>query len=315
MDRDGVFVGIDVSKASLDVGTDSGSQVEKFANDSCGHKALADHLCDLKPVLVVLEATGGLEIPVAGSLFEAGLPIVVINPRQVRDYAKAMNRLAKTDRIDAVVIAKFASAVKPEQKALPSKKAKLLGDIIARRRQLIGMLVAEKNRLGHATFSLRRDIQAHIKYLQKRIDNLEDDFKKEIQSSPLWRVKDNLLQSVPSIGPKTSAALLADLPELGQLNHKQIAALVGLAPFNRDSGKFKGRRRVWGGRTHVRCALYMAILSATRYNPVVKDFYQRLLNAGKPKKVAQVACMRKLLTILNAMLRDQTKWQDHAFSS
>jgi transposase len=311
-----LFVGIDISKASLDVSSIPEGLDQTVTNDSEGLDSLVQQLSDLAPARVVLEASGGLEIPVVSALHASELRVVVVNPRQVRDYAKAIGILAKTDRIDASVIAKFAAAVKPKLRPIPDEKAQLLADFQARRGQLIHMLVAEKNRLTQANFSLGREIKAHIKYLEKRLKTLDDQLRKEIQDSPLWRVKDNLLQSVPGIGPNTSAALLANLPELGCLTHKQIAALVGVAPFNCDSGKLKGKRIIWGGRAPVRHALYMAIMSAIQHNPVIKAFYRRLVEKGKPKKVAQIACVRKLLIIVNAMIRDQVSWQEnHALST
>ncbi len=311
MDRSEVYVGIDICKSRLDLGTSLAEKVLTYPNDADGLNELVAHLVTVGPALVVLEATGGLETPVAGAIWEAKLPVVVVNPRQVRDFARAKGTLAKTDRIDAQILALFAAAIQPRPTAMPSEKAQELQALIGRRRQLITMLVAERNRLTQAPYRLHKDIKAHIKYLEKRLDRLDSDLQKLIQSSPVWQEKNDLLQSVPGVGQNTACSLLAGLPELGRLDHKKIAALVGVAPYNCDSGAWRGKRRIWGGRKEVRCALYMATLVATRYNPVIRDFYQRLCHAGKPKKVALTACMRKLLTILNAMLKNRTPWQQN----
>jgi transposase len=259
--------------------------------------------------VVVLEATGGLECPLVAALAAAHLPVVVVNPRQVRDFARATGRLAKTDAIDARVLAQFGEAVEPQPRPLPDQATQELAALVTRRRQLVQMLTAEKNRLRIAARPVRRDIQQHIRWLERRLDDLDGDLRKTIQSSPLWRDRDQVLQSAPGVGFVSSSTLLANLPELGRLNHKEIAALVGVAPLNRDSGAFRGRRTVWGGRADVRAVLYMATLVASRRNPVVKAFYDRLVAAGKPKKVALTASMRKLLTILNAMVRSHASWQ------
>lgn len=244
-------------------------------------------------------------------LAEAGLAVVIVNPRQVRSFAKATGILAKTDAIDARVIARFAEAVKPEVRPLKDHQTSELTALVTRRRQIIEMVVAERNRLKLANKRNKKDITDHIRWLQKRLDTIETDIGKMIQSSPIWRCKDDILQSVPGIGPITSATLICDLPELGVLSPKKIAMLAGLAPLNCDSGKFKGRRRIWGGRASVRSGLYMATMAAIRCNPAIKGFYQRLTAAGKCHKVAATACMRKLLIIVNAMLRDQTLWQQN----
>jgi transposase len=263
----------------------------------------------LNPTLVVLEATGGIEMPVAATLAVAGIPIAVVNPRQVRDFARATGRLAKTDSIDAKVLALFAAAVRPQVRPLPDANEQELGDILSRRRQLVEMITAEKNRLRSArSKAVRTHIQAHITWLETELANIDSDLKRIIRESPVWREKDDLLKSVPGVGPVLSTTLLADLPELGTLNRRQIASLVGVAPFNRDSGKLRGKRMIWGGRAAVRTVLYMSTLVATRRNPVIRVFYQRLCAAGKAKKVALTACMRKLLTILNAMLKHGTPW-------
>ena len=258
--------------------------------------------------MVVLEATGGLELAVTAALAASELPVVVVNPRQVRDFARATGRLAKTDRLDAQVIAHFGEAVKPMLRSLPNAETQALEAQLARRRQVVAMLTAEKNRLHAARPSVRREILRHISWLQNSLKRLDSDLGDALRNSPLWREQDNLLQSVPGVGPVLSLTLLAELPELGTLDRRQIASLVGVAPLNRDSGTFRGRRTIWGGRARVRAVLYMGTLVATRYNPVIKAFYQRLCAAGKAKKVALTACMRKLLTILNSMLKRRTQW-------
>lgn len=303
------FVGIDVSKDTLDIATRPTGEQWRIDHNADSVATLLDRLQRLRPALIVLEATGGLEVFLAGELAAAGLPVVVMNPRQVRDFAKATGRLAKTDRVDARVLAHFAEAVRPAPRPLADESAQALGALISRRRQIVQMLVAEKNRLGAAPKSIRADIQKHILWLERHLQSLDDDLTRTIQQSPLWLEKENLLQSAPGIGPVSSRTLLADLPELGTLNNKQIAALVGVAPLNHDSGKQRGKRIIWGGRASVRCALYMSTLTAVRYNPLIKTFYQRLQAAGKPKKVALTACMRKLLVILNTMLKHRTPWQ------
>ena len=316
MSRSDVFVGIDVSKANLDVATYPDVQEKTFSNDQAGISALLDHLKAQAPTLIVLEATGGLEVSVAGALCNVGFPVVVINPRQARDFAKATGQLAKTDAIDAGVLAHFAAVIRPAVRPLPCQEARELSALIARRRQIVEMVAAENNRLATVCGRVKVEVKAHIAWLIKRLKRLDADLSKLIRQSPIWREKDDLLQSVPGIGDVVSCCLLANLPELGKLSHKKIAALVGVAPLNRDSGRFKGKRTVWGGRAQVRCVLYMGALVATRYNPVIKTFYQRLLQAGKPKKVALTACMRKLLIILNAMLKNRTAWQsNYAFSA
>ena len=304
-----VYVGIDVSKESLDIATDSSNQRWSFANNDEGIAQVLSCLEKLNPTLVVLEATGGIEMPVAATLAVAGIPIAVVNPRQVRDFARATGRLAKTDSIDAKVLALFAAAVRPQVRPLPDANEQELGDILSRRRQLVEMITAERNRLRSArSKAVRTHVQAHITWLETELANIDSDLKRIIRESPIWREKDDLLKSVPGVGQVLSTTLLADLPELGTLNRRQIASLVGVAPFNRDSGKLRGKRMIWGGRAAVRTVLYMSTLVATRHNPVIRVFYQRLCAAGKAKKVALTACMRKLLTILNAMLKHGTPW-------
>jgi transposase len=308
----GIYVGIDVAGEQLDVFQRPAGLAWRAANDDRDIAELVARLTRLRPDLVVLEATGGIESLLVGALAAAGLPVVVANPRQVREFAKATGRLAKTDAIDAQVLAQFAEAVKPAPRPLPDAATRELGALMARRRQLSEMLTAEKNRLRRAERVVRPEIQEHIRYIERRLGRLDKDLAQLIGASDTWRERDDLLQSTPGVGPVVSSTLLADLPELGRLNRREIAALAGVAPLNRDSGTLRGRRRVWGGRSAVRATLYMAALVAARRNPVIHAFYTRLLAAGKPKKVALTACMRKLLTILNAMIRNRTKWPAHA---
>jgi transposase len=272
---------------------------------------LVDRLKQIAPALVVLEATGGFEITVAAAVGSAGLPLAVVNPRQIRDFARATGKLAKTDSLDAAAIAHFAQAVHPEPRPLPDAQAQELGELVARRRQVIEMMVAERNR-GRQLQSkrLKKRIERHLDALQKELTEIENDLDESIRGTPIWRESENLLKSVPGVGNATARTLLADLPELGTLGRKQIAALVGVAPFNRDSGTWRGQRTVWGGRAGVRATLYMAALVASRRNPVIAAFYRHLRSAGKPAKVALTACMRKLLIILNAILRDKRPWQN-----
>lgn len=309
------YVGIDVSKTHLDVAEVPLGGVWRTTNDEGGILELTQRLVAHTPALVVLEATGGYELPLAASLGAAGLPVAVVNPRQVRDFAKAMGKLAKTDVLDAQVLAHFAQRVQPTPRPLPEAQVQEMAALLARRRQLLEMLTAEKNRLGKALSKVRPDLQEHIAWLERRLKALDNDLGRMLRESPVWREKEDLLRSVPGVGPVLTMTLLAELPELGTLTRHQIAALAGVAPFNRDSGQLRGRRTVWGGRAPVRAALYMAALVATRFNPVILAFYQRLLAAGKAKKVALTACMRKLLTILNAMLKHRTPWEpDHVLT-
>lgn len=303
-----VFIGIDVSKKELEVALRPMGTRSVFSNDEDGIASLVDFVRSFSPVLVVLEATGGLETGAVGALAAKGCPVVVVNPRQVRDFAKATGKLAKTDSIDAHVLAHFADAVRPEVRALKDFEAQNLDAFNTRRRQIVEMLTAEKNRLLMAPSWTRKDIKSHIDWLEKGLHKVNKEMDKLLKKSPVWREKDNILRSTPGVGPVLSITLLADLPELGTLNGKQIAALVGVAPLNRDSGTFKGRRTIWGGRAGVRSILYMSTMSAIRFNPVIKVFYQRLCAAGKVHKVAVTACMRKLLVILNAMIRKGICW-------
>lgn len=304
------FIGIDVSKAQLDIAVRPSAEREVISNDEAGIKTLVERMGELRPVLIVLEASGGLERKVTRALASAELPVVVVNPRQVRDFAKATGRLAKTDRIDAAVLALFGEAVRPALRRLPDEVLLELRALIARRRQITEMIVAERNRLSGASKAVRKRIDAHIGWLEAEIDRADKDLDQSIGQSPIWQENQDLLKSVPGVGPVISRTLLAELPELGQLNRKQIAALVGVAPLNRDSGTLKGRRTIWGGRAAVRAALYMAALVASRRNSVIQAFYKRLRHAGKAPKVALVACMRKLLTILNAMIKHKTRWSE-----
>lgn len=305
-----IFVGIDIAKDQVDVHVHPTDERFQLSRTDAGLAELVARLQPLGPQLVVLEATGGYEIPVAAVLASAGVPVAVVNPRQIRDYARATGQLAKTDALDARLMALFAEAVQPEVRPLPTPEAQALGDLVTRRRQLVDMLGAERNRHHQARdLRLQRRIATHIRWLTKALAEIEADLATRIRSSPIWRERDNLLHSVPGIGDITAYTLIADLPELGHLDRRKIAALVGVAPFNRESGHWRGRRMIAGGRPAVRSVLYMATLTAVRFNPALAHFYQRLVAAGRPKKVALTAAMRKLLTILNAMLRDQRPWQ------
>jgi transposase len=286
------YAGIDVSKGHLDVFVRPTGEHFGVPNDHAGIGSLVCRLLEgARPALVVLEATGGFERPAVAALAAAGLAVAVVNPRQARDFARATGRLAKTDRIDAEILARFAEAVHPTPRPVPDEEARALGEILARRRQIVGMLTAEKNRLGAATTRpVRRRIEAHVRWLEKELEHTDSDLDEAIEESPTWRENEALLRGVPGVG-------------------SVLAALVGVAPLNRDSGAFRGRRAVWGGRSGVRAALYMGALVATRHNPQIKEFYERVLTAGKPKKVALVACMRKLLLILNAVLKHRTPWR------
>ena len=306
------WVGIDVAKAHLDVATWPAVERLRVARDEAGLAELVAWLQARPPSLIVLEATGGLETPVVVALVEVHLPAAVINPRQARDFAKALGRLAKTDALDAEVLARFGQALRPEPRPWKDEETQELTALIQRRRQVVEMLTAEKNRLASAHRHVQPDIQTTIDWLQGRLKDLDDDLQRRLRDSPIWREQDDLLRSVPGIGPVTSATLLAALPELGTLNRRQIGALVGVCPFNRDSGQCRGHRMIFGGRAGVRAVLYMATVAASRCNPVIKAFYQRLRAAGKPAKVALTACMRKLLTILNAMLKAKTPWRSPA---
>lgn len=305
-----IFAGMDVSKATLDIALRGGADESwSVANDPDGIHTLVERMSEHKPVLIVLEATGGFEIAAAAALAEAGLAVAVVNPRQVRDFARSTGQLAKTDQIDARILALFAERVRPEARALPDEAAQALQALLSRRRQILEMITAEKNRLGFASAPVvKKGIEKHIRWLERQLQDLDSDLDRFIQESPVWRAKENLLRQVPGVGPNLARTLIAELPELGRLSNKQIAALAGVAPLARDSGRMRGKRMVWGGRAPVRTALFLSTWSAAKHNPLIRPFYDRLRAAGKPAKVAQVACMRKLLTILNAMVRDGTDW-------
>lgn len=306
-----MYVGIDVAKDRLDVHIRPSEERFSVTRDSEGLTVLAARLEELKPALVVLEATGGFETTVAATLGAARLPLAVVNPRQIRDFARATGKLAKTDALDAAAIAHFAEAIRPEPRPLPDEQARALGELVARRRQVVEMIVAENHRRRQMTQRLvLRRVDRHLAVLQEELSEIERELDDSIRGTPAWRANDDLLKSVPGIGNAVSRTLLADLPELGTLDRKKISALVGVAPLNRDSGTLRGRRTTWGGRAGVRSALYMAALVAARHNPVIAAFYKRLRAAGKPSKVALTACMRKLLTILNAIVRDRQPWQN-----
>jgi len=304
------YIGIDVSKDRLDVHVRPSEEAFAVGRDGEGLAALIERVGMLDPYLVVLEATGGFELTVAAALVAAGVPLAVVNPRQIRDFARATGQLAKTDALDAKAIARFAEMVRPEPRAVPDEQARALGELVARRRQVIEMMTAERNRRRQLTSRrLIKSVDRLLAVLLKELAELDRDVGEGIRGTPAWRERDELLRSVPGIGDIVSRTLIADLPELGRLDRKQIAALVGVAPLNRDSGKMRGRRTTWGGRAKVRSALYMAAPVASRHNPVLTAFYQRLVSAGKAKKVAITAVMRKLLTILNAIIRDRRPWQ------
>ena len=305
------WLGIDVSQAVLDAHLLPSGEAWSVSNDADGIKDLVVRLKATRDVLVVMEATGGYQHEAAVALSRAGAAVAVVNPRQVRDFGRATGRLAKTDRISAEVIALFGERLRPEARFVPDDELDLLAALIQRRRQLSGMLTAEKNRLRVTrSGEVKRELKTHIRWLEKRISDTEQKLDGAIRKSPLWRAKDKILQSTPGVGSVVSRTLISDLPELGKLNRKQIGALAGVAPFARDSGTMRGKRSVWGGRSSVRSVLYMAALVGVRYNPVLRETYQRLLARGKLPKVALVACMRKLLVILNAMLRGETPWKE-----
>jgi transposase len=302
------FMGIDVAKAQLDIALRPSGERWAVPNDPNGCMTLVERLQAVHPTLIVLEATGGLERAATAALATAGLPVVVVNPRQARDFARATGQLAKTDALDARALAHFADVIRPTPRPLPDAQTQALRALLGRRQQLIGMRTAEQNRLVGPNAYLAKDIEAHITWLNERLATLDDDLETLLRANPVWRENDDLLQSAPGIGPVCARTLLLELPELGTLTRQQIAVLVGVAPLNCDSGTLRGRRTIWGGRAHVRTVLYMGTLVATRYNPRIKAFYERLLAAGKVKKVALTACMHKFLTILNAMLKHRTPW-------
>ena len=312
--HENVFVGIDVSKTQLDVHLRPSGEVWTEENTSQGWIRIVQRFAQLRPTLIVMEATGGLEQPLAALLTSESLSVAIANPRQVRDFARSTGRLAKTDRLDAEAISHFAEVIRPQPRPLPDEPTQQLNALVTRRRQIVERIVAEENRCPNATPIVRDRIRSHVKWLRQELKALDDDLDQTLRQSPVWREKRETLCSAPGVGPVVSSTLLAELPELGTLNGKEISALVGVAPFNAESGTWRGRRVIWGGRKASRSALYMATLVATRFNPVIRDFYQRLLERGKPKKVALTACMRKFLVILNAMVKSGTHWNS-AFSS
>jgi transposase len=303
------FVGIDVAKHTLDLRLEPVGESLHVAYDDGGLAGICQRLIALAPTLIVMEATGGLETRLASELTACGLPVAVINPRQARDFAKATGQLAKTDRVDAAVLCAFARAIRPKVRVLKDEETRDLDALVTRRRQLVVMRTQETLRLGSAASRvLQKSLKKNIAWLDKQIKGLDDDLTKRLRVSAAWRVKDDLLQGIPGVGAVTSLTLLAQCPELGQLNRREIAKLTGVAPLANDSGKHRGKRFIWGGRADVRSVLYMAAVSAIRCNPVIKDFADRLKKTGKPAKVVIVACMRKLLTIMNAMLKNMTAW-------
>jgi transposase len=307
-DAPNCYAGIDVAKDRLDVVLCPSGRYLRTSNEERGIGSLASWLREQHVALVVLEATGGLEREVSAALAAEGFAVAVVNPRQVRDFAKATGRLAKTDKIDAAVLAHFAEVVRPEPRPLADTDARELGAIVLRRRQVLAMITAEGNRARTAPKPVRRRIEAHLRWLRKELGRVNEELERTLRESPVWRERDDLLRSVPGVGPTLSATLLAEMPELEHLDRRRLAALAGVAPLSRDSGTLRGIRTVWGGRSGVRTTLYMATLSATRHNPAIREFYGRLCAKGKPKKVALTACMRKLLAILGAVLRNRTRW-------
>ena len=303
------WVGIDVCQKYLDVYIRPSSKLFQVKNDEIGISRLVEILQDIQPELIVLEATGGMEIDAAIQLTQAELSVAVINPRQARDFAKATGQLAKTDAIDAKVLAHFADAIRPEVRQISDESSRQLEDLVARRRQISDMITAEKNRRRGKTNSVQADIDEHIEWLKKRLQDIESQISSAVAVNPDWQQKMDLLTSVPGIGEVVAVTLISSLPELGTISHKSVSYLVGVAPLNRDSGKFRGKRKIWGGRAKIRCVLYMATLVAVRFNPVIKAFYERLVNKGKLKKIALTACMHKLLIILNAMMKNNSFWK------
>ncbi len=310
MEPEAVYVGIDVSKTCVDVAVRPTGQMWTISNDEPGIREPVSRLRALDPAMVVLESTGGLELPSVAALAAAALPVAIVNPRQVRDFARATGTLAKTDAPDAVALAHFADAVRPVVRPLKDAETQVLSSPVARRHQVVSIVVAEKNRLGSAIAAVRPRIEAHIAWLEQELSDVDEGLRQTLRSSPEWREKDDILRSVPGLGEQLSLALLSQLPELGTLNRRQVAAPVGVAPFNRDSGTLRGKRQIWGGRARLRAVLYMGAMVASRFNPVIRDFCQRLLACGKLKKLALTACMRKLLVILNSMLKHRSSWRD-----
>lgn len=309
-----MVVGIDVAKETLEIATSAGEHWQ-CANDPKGQRALAERLAALRPTCVVLEATGGYEQAALARLGQAGLPAVAVNPRQVRQFARAVGKLAKTDRIDAAMLVRFGEHTQPPIRPLPDEQTRLLEALLNRRQQVLEMIQAEHNRLEHAVGPVRTDLHEHIVFLVKRFKGIDRDLDEQLRRSPLWRQKEKLLKSIPGVGRQTVRRMCAQLPELGQIPRKKLAALVGVAPYNCDSGTLRGQRHCWGGRSAVRNVLYMATVTAIRCNPSIKAFYRRLRAAGKPAKVALVACMHKLLLVMNAVVRDQTEWNPQMMST
>jgi transposase len=307
-----LYVGIDVAKATLAVASVPAAPPQQVANDAAGIAQLTTTLTAQAPTVVVVEATGGYEAPLVSALALAGVPVAVVNPRQVRDFARALGQLAKTDALDATVLAQFAERVRPTPRPLPDAAHTALTALVTRRQQLLDMLTAEQRRLHAAHPAMQPSLREHIRWLQARLKSTDQDIHDALKRSPLWLAREQLLRSVPGVGRRTATRLLVSLPELGHLSHAAIAKLVGVAPLNADSGQHRGARRIWGGRAHVRAALYMATLVATRHNPVIRAYYTRLRAAGKPPKLALVAAMRKLLTILNAMVKHDAVWAPQA---
>jgi transposase len=302
------YVGIDVAKDSMEVTIHEGKESWSFSNDECGLTKLMTKMKRLSPVLIVMEATGGYEVAIAAELHSKGFPVAIVNPRHIRDFARSVGILAKTDVLDAKVIARYAAKVQPTSRSLPTEETRQLGGIMMRRRQIVAMRTAERNRLHQADPAVKQRIKAHIAWLEQELNDINKELKQMIESNPEWKEKNDIIQSVPGVGPNLAITILSDFTELGRLNRKQTAALSGVAPFNRDSGTMRGKRCIWGGRGVVRTAAYMSTLSAIRFNPLLKSFYERLVKAGKLRKVAMVACMRKLLCILNTMLKNRTTW-------
>jgi transposase len=311
METQPTFIGIDISKEQLDVFTRPQGTFVSVPYTNTEVSVLVEHLVNLKPQLVLLEATGGYETQILAALVHARLPVVLVNPRQVRDFAKATGRLAKTDRIDAQVLAHFAEVIRPEPRLLPDDDQQELNALMSRHRQLTEMITMERNRIRTTTETVRRYIQSNLDWLHNQLKMVDKDLENFIQKIPVFRRKVEIVTSAPGVGPVLSMALISCLPELGVISNKRISALVGVAPFNCDSGKHRGKRMIWGGRHYIRSVLYMGALVATRHNPVIRAFYQRLLQAGKSKKLALTACMRKLITILNTMVRNDTLWCDN----
>lgn len=303
------WVGIDVCQKYLDIYVRPQGKLFQVTNDEIGISKLVQTLKNIQPELIVLEATGGMEIDAVIKLNKAGLAVAVINPRQARDFAKATGKLAKTDVIDAKILAHFADAIRPEVRQISDESSRQLEDLVARRRQISDMITAEKNRRRGKTNSVKASIDEHIEWLEEQLKEIESQIKSAIAVNPDWKQKMDLLTTVPGIGEVVAVTLISSLPELGTISHKSISYLVGVAPLNKDSGKFRGKRKIWGGRTKVRCMLYMAALVAVRFNPVIKAFYKRLVHKGKLKKIALTACMHKLLIILNAMMKNNSSWK------